>query len=347
MIARGDDLYKPRNLADAINFYKKTHPRARIAETDKEAAERFNGILTRELYDYLKTHGFDPKVIVGKGFTGRLVNPSEVINDSLDEYGIQATKNWITHGMVKVGNIVIDFTYRRLGSEYVHKNNSLFSEIKKYWHTFLVGKRYLPKEVILKRYLSDSSVKLTGRIMAASKEYTWFKYNADRGVKLTNSKGSVTIRKGDIFGVLEVTKTHDKIIVLKEPKMVFKVEIKKSDKIMDNSKSYRGKVKLPEKTSKPKQKVKPVKVEQKPKTTLVKPKTTLVKPKTTLVKPKAQKIKINLNPENPEIEEEDNYIGNRILDVGDEPWIEDDLEDFRYGIPPSTSSEEEEDEPWE
>lgn len=104
----------------------------------------------------------------------------------------------------------------------------------------------------------------TGVVTAASgdhfdvKQYVWHKYTNARGVKLTDARGrSVTIRKGDLFGVKEATTKYDRVLVQKAPTLVFKVDIPTSEKIMERSDEYKKKVKLEAPEVKP---AKPAKV---------------------------------------------------------------------------------------
>lgn len=81
-----------------------------------------------------------------------------------------------------------------------------------------------------------------------TKQYTWHKYTSDRGMKLEGARGvTVSLRLGDLYGVKEYTSKDDMYLVLKQPDVVFKVPVAKSDKIMeDKSKEYKGKTpKLP------------------------------------------------------------------------------------------------------
>lgn len=65
-----------------------------------------------------------------------------------------------------------------------------------------------------------------------TEDYQWFKYKATRGTKLTNTKGTTTLRSGDLFGVKEFNSKSDKILVLKEPNLIFQLSIAASDKIV-------------------------------------------------------------------------------------------------------------------
>ena len=91
-----------------------------------------------------------------------------------------------------------------------------------------------------------------GEVIAASadhfdvKEYGWYKYTNARGITLTDARGrSVKIKTGDVFGVKEATRKSNRVLALNLPNVVFKVELATSEKLVERSRGYRGKVKLP------------------------------------------------------------------------------------------------------
>lgn len=123
-----------------------------------------------------------------------------------------------------------------------------------------------------------------------TKKYSWHKYTSERGVKLVGSRGrSVSIRKGDLFGVKEFTTKEDKYLILKAPDVIFKLSVAKSDKLMEEkAKEYKGKT--PTLPKNPPKKIK-IDLDAKPAGKIKK-----VKPATDGTKaPKAAKPKLTAN----------------------------------------------------
>jgi hypothetical protein len=185
------------------------------------------------------------------------------------------------------------------------------------------------------------------------KDYTWHKYTGDKGVKLVDERGrSVKLSKGDLYGVKEATRTQDRYLVLKMPNVIFKVDIPRSDKIMDRSKEYKGKIKQsdlgdPVKATKPtKIKVdltkpkKPAKP-SKPVQPDVESKKLAVKKEKELKKTtKPSKVKVQVRPT---IEDEDPVPAGHVLHGGklitpDELEIDEDLSWLDLPIPKSYRS---------
>lgn len=186
------------------------------------------------------------------------------------------------------------------------------------------------------------------------KQYVWHKYTDNRGVKLTDARGrSVSIRTGDLFGVKEATTKQDRILVLKEPTLVFKVDIPRSERIMESSKEYKGKIKLPTEEAK---KTKPTKVKidlsqeekplkgkpSKPVQPNVEMKKIEKKVKQRLAKPNPkgkQKIKIDLQAPEDDDEVPMGHVrfGGRLI-TPDELEFDDDLSGLDLPIPKHYSS---------
>lgn len=75
-----------------------------------------------------------------------------------------------------------------------------------------------------------------------AKLYHWVRYDSDRGTKLVDAKGNTTtLKKGDLFGVYELNKTTDYILVQKFPTVVFRNPVASTDKLYYKSKQYKGK----------------------------------------------------------------------------------------------------------
>lgn len=73
------------------------------------------------------------------------------------------------------------------------------------------------------------------------KRYYWMRYASDRGTRLRNSVETVTISKGDLFGVREIArKDQDEVLVLKTGTL-FRLPVPDSERMMDKSKEFKGK----------------------------------------------------------------------------------------------------------
>ncbi len=108
--------------------------------------------------------------------------------------------------------------------------------------------------------------------------YHWSRYRSARGTKLVDAKGyEIMLKAGDLWGLYEINRNKDGLIVQKDASTVFTVPREFTDKLLKNSAQYNGKIpkiiRPDSKTEKPKPavKAKPVAVVIKPKTE--KPKT--------------------------------------------------------------------------
>lgn len=76
---------------------------------------------------------------------------------------------------------------------------------------------------------------------ASADKYYWMRYSADTKARIKTNDTTVTIEKNQLFGVRELRgKPFDEFLLVDGT--VFRLDISKSEKIMDRSKEYRGKV---------------------------------------------------------------------------------------------------------
>ena len=99
---------------------------------------------------------------------------------------------------------------------------------------------------------------------ADAAKFYWMRYSSDRAAIVTVDDQKVKISKNDLFGVRELRgKPEDEILLVTGVR--FRLEISKSERLMDKSKEYRGKTPViakPARTTKPV--TKPVKPTTKP-----------------------------------------------------------------------------------
>ena len=106
-------------------------------------------------------------------------------------------------------------------------------------------------------------------ISATSHEkFYWMRYTLDRGMNVDVKGETVKIVKNDLFGVREVRGSSTDEIMLQSGQ-TFRLDIKKSEVLMNRSKEFKGKVKLAGSKAavrqvKVQQKLVPVKTSSKP-----------------------------------------------------------------------------------
>lgn len=109
------------------------HAGARAALANAEAAEATWVSLVKDLYKELKDRDYDVEIVEFRGAKFSLSRvPTHLARDIKDQGAIQVAKN-LTHGAVRVGGLIIDPCYRRLGSSYLGKDNYMLSEVKSKW----------------------------------------------------------------------------------------------------------------------------------------------------------------------------------------------------------------------
>ena len=73
------------------------------------------------------------------------------------------------------------------------------------------------------------------------KRYYWMRYASERGTRLRNAVETITLSKGDLFGVREVARKDQDEVLVQKTGTLFRLPIPDSEKVMDKSKEYKGK----------------------------------------------------------------------------------------------------------
>jgi hypothetical protein len=121
------------SLAGAVREFIENTSAAKQALANSTVAGMCNTSLTRALYKYLKNQDIDAELIVGEGFTKRLINPSVQLQDEIKVNGNASVAEKLQHGVVRVSGIVIDLTHLRLGETYAKVHNFPYREFKEFW----------------------------------------------------------------------------------------------------------------------------------------------------------------------------------------------------------------------
>ena len=83
--------------------------------------------LIRNLYQHLQEHGFQPSLVLARGFKGDLMSAHPAWRE------FEKNRNAIMHLVIRVGNMVIDIAGNQFGQNY---NQNMFRpvcECKKFW----------------------------------------------------------------------------------------------------------------------------------------------------------------------------------------------------------------------
>ncbi len=132
--------------ASTFSLYKKfvkDHDLARILHEPNAPCEYMTRIV-EDLNMFLHDHDIDSEIVVGRGFKaknhiidGCLMRNYKCLSDSPDY-------ETLFHGVVKVGGMVLDPCWQRLGSHYFKVDNYPFADFKKHWHE-VVSPREIPE----------------------------------------------------------------------------------------------------------------------------------------------------------------------------------------------------------
>lgn len=131
--ASGISNAKGISLNQCVRKFMETSQRARRAQTDIIEAEESAPGIAFFLFNFLRNEGFEPKLLLCVGFNGALKDCSTTMENTISEFGSRLIAQDLTHFAVRVGNIILDLGYRRLGSGYMNSNNTLFNLFQKYW----------------------------------------------------------------------------------------------------------------------------------------------------------------------------------------------------------------------
>lgn len=121
------------SLNQAVRNFMANSQRARRAQTDVIVADESAPTIAFTLFHHLRNDGFKPELLVCVGFTGDLKDCSANMEDAIREFGSKLIAQDLIHFVVRVGNIILDLGYRRLGSDYMNSNNTMFNMFKRYW----------------------------------------------------------------------------------------------------------------------------------------------------------------------------------------------------------------------
>jgi len=120
-------------LAKAYKRFLENNPTARAALKSSSMADQYHVSIVKKLYNFLKSNDFDCEVLLGIGFRKSLVNASPSLMEALDLHGHAITTKHIEHAVVKVNQLIIDPSYRRLGSSYETRDNYPARDFATYW----------------------------------------------------------------------------------------------------------------------------------------------------------------------------------------------------------------------
>lgn len=120
-------------LAHALEEFIAENSTVRAAQTSKVAADALGTSTVKALYRYLDDLDFDVEILVGKRYLKQLVLPSPRIALMIEELGPRTAAAHLTHGVVRVNDLILDLLFQKLGSTYKRYNNFPLMEFEKYW----------------------------------------------------------------------------------------------------------------------------------------------------------------------------------------------------------------------
>ncbi len=121
------------SLNSSVKEFLNASARARGAQNSAEEAEENSALVAYALFQHLVKDRFQVQMLACKGFTGKLRECSPLMEQAIREIGAKNIADDLIHFAVRVGNIVLDLGYRRLGSEYLNSNNTVFNQFKNFW----------------------------------------------------------------------------------------------------------------------------------------------------------------------------------------------------------------------
>lgn len=120
-------------LAGALRHFIDNSSIARRALESPHIAHETNTALTKALYRFLKRQDFEPKLLVGAGFKRNLSNCAPQLEDEIKQYGVKRVVKELTHGVVRVNDLVFDLTFKRLGDTYCMPYNFPYRDWSPCW----------------------------------------------------------------------------------------------------------------------------------------------------------------------------------------------------------------------
>lgn len=188
------------HLPQLLRKFIEENPIAEKCLNDTTVAEDKYLDVERALFRFLHANDFDPKMMLCVGFKEPVVGGSRRVQAyATGSMGAKA----IQHVVVCVNELVLDFGFRRLGEAFATAYNYPLVELKKKFEQIKV---------------SNNLANSKGNMLSMSAEAVSYVYTAERGTRLTNSKKTVTLRKGDKFDLVarSVLFNGDKFVLTAE-----------------------------------------------------------------------------------------------------------------------------------
>jgi len=120
-------------LARALSEFISEHSAVRAAQTSRAAADSLGTSTVKAFYRYLNGLDFDAEILVGKRYLKQIVQPSPSIAVMVEEMGQRSAAVNLTHGVVRVNDLVLDLLFQKIGATYKEYNNFPLTEFEKYW----------------------------------------------------------------------------------------------------------------------------------------------------------------------------------------------------------------------
>lgn len=137
-ISAGLNSDKGISLHSSVKEFITRNTRARKAQIDVTVADEYAPIIAGALYQHLKADGFDCHLMACRGFKAKLVDCSPFMEEAIREIGSKLICDDLIHFVVRCGNVVLDLSYLRLGSEYLKSNNTMFNMFRGFWRDLIV-----------------------------------------------------------------------------------------------------------------------------------------------------------------------------------------------------------------
>lgn len=115
-------------LGEAYRSFFEKNKKAEDSKASPSVAENYLVSVVRDLFKYLYDHGFEPSVIQGIEFQKPLENASAAI----ERWKKMTKSQKIKHLVVKVGNLILDPCFKRLGKA-VSIDNYPVAEFQRMW----------------------------------------------------------------------------------------------------------------------------------------------------------------------------------------------------------------------
>lgn len=193
-------------LGGALKAFIDQSPLAHHAQISAVAAGDSNVSLTKQLCAFLVAHDFDATVIVGIGYVKSLVKPCPKLVEEMRESSEAKVAYNLQHAVVKVGGLVFDLTFLRLGDTYSHLNNFTVREFYRYFREVKDMKHLMSITPDHARELArkaDNGWTMGRRMSLAVTMNAWRLYTSPLPLTIRTRKGkAVRFSAGDHFSIL-------------------------------------------------------------------------------------------------------------------------------------------------